>query len=196
MAKKKNTIPLAKEDFNEHSSLIFDLQNEEGERVQVFLPQPNIARTDLCMPLFEALYLEFKKGKMSFENPEIIFGKWDSLLRKLKRVEGEVLLEDFKSWVNDLIAHGKFIAFDGKFKGKTGAIESFLGNSKIMRKRFEVMVGFWYALLQFIGAIGLDKENELRAFYTASSFEAYKKSFMSCIEVMEAQSLDSENLKD
>lgn len=194
MKNKKARLPLSKSKFNEKSKIVFEFYNEESELVQLFLHQPNVELTDLCLPIFEELYKDFKNGN-DLNNIEIVFGKWEAMLRKLKKTY-PTIKEDYETWIKHLILNGKFIACEGKFKGQTGALENLLGTSETLRKQFKVLVGFLFALLHFIGAIGLEDKNELRAYYTACNLEDYRESFMIYIEEMEAQSLDLENPED
>lgn len=176
---------LEKSDFEKNSKLTFDLSNSQGEEVQVWLPQPSVERTDTCLPIFESLYIEFKR--LGGVNNEVIFGKFDTLMRNLE-LQNPSIRSDFEAWVEHLILGGKFVVLRGEFKGQVGELSDFLNDEPKVRRYFGILSAFWYALLQFIGAIGLSKESELRAFYTALSFEDFKEASLKFIEEMEKQS--------
>lgn len=187
--KKSPKLPLAEGKFDKNkSALVFDFSNEGGELVRVYLPQPNSFKTSKIINFMQYIYSLTKKNPTIRENPEIMLADWEDFKRgcvsntqDLIECEKKFmeLQENINLWLDDLISRGEFIALEGDFKGKTGALKDLITDDNI-REMLEIRAVFQYALLRYLPlATGII---EMRESYTALSFTDYHASFMRCIE--------------
>lgn len=184
--------PLAEDQFKTSDALIIDIVNEFGEEVRAYIPQPHYLTIHPILPFLRMVYAISKNDKTIASNPEILMADWEDLKRDCITSTGDAIKDEkllevldgkIQKFVKEALVNARFIAKEGEVKGQSGKLKDMITTSEV-RKSFEIKLLFQYALIRY--AFQMLQVNELRACYTALSFEEYRKSFLKYIEEMEA----------
>lgn len=184
-------MPMCELDFLPTHAITLNVVNEFGEEVRAYIPQPSVYETMRVLPFLRRIYNITKEDEDLRKSPEILMADWEifkiecfettDLIKKDEQVKE--LNAKLTRFVDELLRLGSFIVISGEAKGKTGSLKELLADD-FVKKAFEIKVLFLFALLRYASAIS--GTNEMRASYSALSFEEYHKRFMIYIEEMEA----------
>lgn len=196
------TPPLADDKFKDSDCLIVDVVNEFGEEVKAYIPQPHYLLTNQILPFLRKIYALSKNDEVVAQNPEILMADWEALKRECVPqvkdvIKNDAIFEEFKAkiskFVDEALKNARFIVKEGEARGEIGKLKDLITTSEV-RLSFEIKLLFQYALMRY--AYQMIQVSELRACYTALSFEEYHKSFMKYIEEMEAYLESSKEVKN